>query len=89
MSVPACVAQQLVPDPLGYWFDPDVTDGSGIRNDKQPNIRHAFGSPLYGWSFASAAVFPDQEVRWLYEIQPVVEGRNFNKLQAPSSKLQA
>jgi len=34
--------------------------------------------------------------RWLYEkkfnlrlIQPVVEGRNFNKLQAPSSKLQA
>ena len=21
----------LIPDPLGYWFDPDVTDGSGIR----------------------------------------------------------
>ena len=20
----------LIPDPLGYWFDPDVTDGSGI-----------------------------------------------------------
>jgi len=22
---------ELIPDPLGYWFDPDVTDGSGIR----------------------------------------------------------
>jgi hypothetical protein len=43
------------------------TDGSGIRNDKQPNIRYAFGDPLYRWSFASVAVFPDQEVRWLYE----------------------
>ena len=21
----------LIPDPLGYWFDPDVTNGSGIR----------------------------------------------------------
>jgi len=51
-------------------------DGSGIRNDKQPNIRHAFGGPLYRWSFASAAVFPDQEARWLYEIQPEVEKEN-------------
>ena len=41
--------------------------------DKQPNIRHASGGPLYRWSFASAAVFPDQEARWLYEIQPGVE----------------
>jgi len=38
-----------------------------IKNDKQPNIRHASGGPLYRWSFASAAVFPDQEARWLYE----------------------
>jgi len=30
--------------------------------DKQPTIRYAFGNPLYRWSFASAAVFPDQEV---------------------------
>ena len=35
--------------------------------DKQPNIRHASGSPLYRWSFASVAVVPDQEARWLYE----------------------
>jgi len=63
--------------------------GSGIRNEKQPNIRYAFGDPLYRWSFASVAVFPDQEVRWLYEIQPVVEKFNLelNKLQAASSKL--
>jgi len=57
--------------------------------DKQPNIRHAIGGPLYRWSFASAAVFPDQEARWLYEIQPEVE-KKFNlwlKLQASSSKL--
>ena len=54
-------------------------NGSGIRNDKQPNIRHAFGSPLYGWSFASAAVFPDQEVRWLYEKE-----KRSGKLQASS-----
>ena len=61
--------------------------GSGI--EKQPNIRHAFGGPLYRWSFASVAVFPDQEVRWLYEIQPEVEKFNLelNKLQAASSKL--
>ena len=45
----------------------ESTGGSGIRNDKQPNIRHAFGGPLYRWSFASAAGFPDQEARWLYE----------------------
>jgi len=57
------------------------------RCKKQPTIRHASGSPLYRCSFASVAGFPDQEVRWLYEIQPVVEGRNFNKLQAPSFKL--
>ena len=42
-------------------------NGSGIRNDKQPNIRYAFGDPLYRWSFASVAGFPDQEARWLYE----------------------
>ena len=48
-----------------------------IRNDKQPNIRHAFGGPLYRWSFASAAGFPDQEARWLYEN---------NKPQASSNK---
>ena len=35
--------------------------------DKQPNIRHAFGGPLYRWSFASAAGFPDQEARWLQD----------------------
>ena len=60
-----------------------------IRNDKQPNIRHASGGPLYRWSFASAAGFPDQEARWLYEIQPEVE-KKFNlwlKLQASSFKL--
>ena len=39
--------------------------GSGI--EKQPTIRHASGSPLYRWSFASVAVFLDQEARWLYE----------------------
>jgi len=59
--------------------------------DKQPNIRHAFGGPLYRWSFASAAGFPDQEARWLYEIQPEVEKFNLklNKKKAASSKLQA
>jgi len=71
-------------------------NGSGIRNDKQPTIRHAFGGPLYRWSFASAAGFPDQEARWLYEIQPEVEKFNLElnkkklkKLQAASRKLQA
>jgi len=39
-----------------------LSNGSGIINDKQPNIRHAFGGPLYRWSFASAAVVLDQEV---------------------------
>ena len=65
--------------------------GSGIRNDKQPNIRYAFGDPLYRWSFASAAGVPDQEARWLYEIQPVVEKFNLklNKKKAASAKLQA
>ena len=58
----------------------ESTGGSGIRNDKQPNIRHAFGGPLYRWSFASAAGVPDQEARWLYE-------KRKKKLQAPSSKL--
>jgi len=67
--------EQLIPDPLGIGNALCVylEDGSGIRNDKQPNIRHAFGGPLYRWSFASAAGFPDQEARWLYEIQPVVD----------------
>jgi len=51
--------------------------GSGKSDKKQPTIRHASGSPLYRWSFASAAVFPDQEVRWLYES---------NKPQASSNK---
>jgi len=27
----------LISDPLGYWFDPDVTDGSGIRKI-QPQV---------------------------------------------------
>jgi len=36
--------------------------GSGKSDKKQPTIRHASGSPLYRWSFASAAGFPDQEV---------------------------
>jgi len=35
--------------------------------EKQPNIRYASGDPLYRWSFASVAVFPDQEARWLYD----------------------
>ena len=63
--------------------------GSGEIDKKQPTIRHASGSPLYRWSFASAAGVPDQEARWLYEIQPEVEKFNLklNKLQAPSSKL--
>ena len=68
-----------IPDPLDKHFlnrflEPEfVPDGSEIRNEKQPNIRHAFGGPLYRWSFASAAGVPDQEARWLYEIQPGVE----------------
>ena len=59
--------------------------------DKQPNIRYAFGDPLYRWSFASAAGVPDQEARWLYEIQPVVEKFNLklNKKKAASCKPQA
>ena len=46
--------EQLIPDPLGIGNALCVylEDGSGIRNDKQPNIRHAFGGPLYRWSFA-------------------------------------
>ena len=55
------------------------SNGSGIRNDKQPNIRHAFGGPLYRWSFASAAVVLDQEARWLYEKE-----KRSVKLQASS-----
>jgi hypothetical protein len=39
--------------------------GSGKSDKKQPAIRHASGSPLYRWSFASVAVVPDQEARWL------------------------
>ena len=64
---------------------------TGHRIDKQPNIRYAFGDPLYRWSFASAAGFPDQEARWLYEIQPEVEKFNLklNKKKAASPKLQA
>jgi len=67
------------------------TDGSGIRNEKQPNIRYASGDPLYRWSFASVAVVLDQEARWLYEIQPEVEKFNLklNKKKASSCKLQA
>ena len=62
---------------------------SGIRNDKQPNIRHAFGGPLYRWSFASVAGFPDQEARWLYEIQPEVEKFNLELNKKKSFKQQA
>tara|TARA_B100001013_G_scaffold316332_1_gene223639 strand:- start:136 stop:288 length:153 start_codon:yes stop_codon:yes gene_type:complete len=39
--------------------------GSGEIDKKQPTIRRASGSPLYRWSFASAAGVPDQEARWL------------------------
>jgi len=46
---------------------PDRNVNWSQNYDKQPNIRYAFGDPLYRWSFASVAVFPDQEVRWLYE----------------------
>ena len=53
--------------------------GSGEIDKKQPTIRHASGSPLYRWSFASAAGVPDQEARWLYE----------EEAGAPSSKHQA
>ena len=65
--------------------------GSGENDKKQPTIRYAFGDPLYRWSFASAAGFPDQEARWLYEIQPQVEKFNLklNKKKAASSKHQA
>jgi len=82
-----CANGALIPDPifskLASVRQSEI--GSGIRNyDKQPNIRHAIGGPLYRWSFASAAVVLDQEARWLYEIQPEVEGLNFNKLQASS-----
>jgi len=68
-----------------------VDQGSGEIDKKQPTIRHASGSPLYRWSFASAAGFPDQEARWLYEIQPEVEKFNLelNKKKASSSKHQA
>jgi len=59
--------EQLIPDPifskLASVRQSEI--GSGIRNDKQPNIRYASGDPLYRWSFASAAVVPDQEARWL------------------------
>jgi len=55
--------------------------GSGIRNDKQPNIRYAFGDPLYRWSFASVAGFPDQEARWLYE------KKIKNETKSPSSRV--
>jgi len=81
----------LIPDPIADILVRFVTIGSGIRNDKQPAIRRASGSPLYRWSFASAAGVPDQEARWLYEIQPVVEKFNLklNKKKAASSKLQA
>ena len=51
--------------------------GSGKSDKKQPAIRHASGSPLYRWSFASVAVVPDQEARWLYE----------EEAEAPSIKL--
>ena len=89
----AYVAQQLIPDPLLRRPLEIIYqgNGSGIRNEKQPNIRYAFGDPLYRWSFASVAGFPDQEARWLYEIQPEVEKFNLelNKKKAASPKLQA
>ena len=68
-----------------------MDQGSGKSDKKQPTIRRASGSPLYRWSFASAAGVPDQEARWLYEIQPEVEKFNLklNKKKAASIKLQA
>ena len=74
---------------------------SGHRIDKQPNIRHAFGGPLYRWSFASAAGVPDQEARWLYEFVAhwswtlcatalgIISGETYRKPQATSVKQQA
>ena len=75
---------ELIPDPI-LWMIAHTPHsvGSGIRNDKQPNIRHAFGGPLYRWSFSSAAGFPDQEARWLYE------EATSRKRQATSRKRQA
>jgi hypothetical protein len=42
-----------------------------------------------GDCFASVAVFPDQEVRWLYGTQPVVAGEKIKKFKGSSRKLQA
>ena len=35
----------------------------GPANDKQPTIWHAFGSPLYRWSFASCAESTDHRAQ--------------------------
>ena len=56
---------------------------------KQPTIRHASGSPLYRWSFASVAGFPDQEARWLQDTTSGCRGKNIksSEPQASSFKL--
>ena len=97
-SQPELIPDPLLRRPLEIIYQ---GNGSGIRNEKQPNIRHAFGGPLYRWSFASAAVFPDQEARWLYEFVAhwswtlcatalgINLGETYQKPQATSVKQQA
>jgi len=58
-----------------------------MNYDKQPNIRHAFGGPLYRWSFASAAVVPDQEARWLYDTTSGCGGKNIKSSEPQASSL--
>jgi len=58
-----------------------------MNNEKQPNIRHAFGGPLYRWSFASAAGFPDQEARWLYDTTSGCGGKNIKSSEPQASSL--
>ena len=66
----------LIPDPLCHHkhcscgtkkVSRAMDLGSGENDKKQPTIRYASGNPLYRWSFASVAVVPDQEARWLQE----------------------
>ena len=41
----------------------EYSSEEGPANDKQPTIWHAFGSPLYRWSFASCAESTDHRAQ--------------------------
>jgi len=54
---------------------------------KQPAIRYASGDPLYRWSFASVAGFPDQEARWLQDTTSSCGVKNIKSSEPQASSL--